>query len=158
MFSKSPLESEYKLIYTYESSSGFGVAEVYFMNTNTAGRPNRYFAWNLKVQPFTDENIPNDIKRNVTINNLTPTLGSYSIIADTAMNGSERVYAMGDEITLGLNAVDGAIPAYAKVNGEYATISRNRISFNVRDEDIEVELFFEKMPKQAGRKRRDPCF
>ncbi len=152
MYSKSADESEYNLIYIYESVSGFGVSEVYLINTNTVGRANRFFVWNINVMPFDDETFPSYLKRNVTIENKTEELGSCVVVGDTAMDENGRVYAMGDNFTLALNANEGAIAGYVKINGEYVQIVRNRVDVSLRTDDIHIEIFFEKQPVQVSAK------
>jgi hypothetical protein len=152
MYSKSADASEYDLIYTYESTSGFGVSEVYVINTNTPGRPNRFFMWNVNVTPFTDEALPEIVKREVVIENKTASLGSYSIIGETAIGPDGRIYGMGDEFTITLNANEGSIPAYVKVNGQYAQIVRNRVDVSLRSEPLSIEIYFESQPIEVNAK------
>ena len=151
MYSKLESESEYNLIYTYESKSGFGMSEVYFMNTNTVGRPNRYFMWNISVDPFTND-LPDIVKRDVTIINETPSMGAYSIIGDTAMDGNNRVYGMGDEFVIALTANEGYIPAFVTVNGEYVEVVRNRVNVKIYSESLNIKIVFEPTPASVKAK------
>ncbi len=143
MYYKSPSETDYHLTYVYESLGEDGASEVFLQNT--CATTNRFIVFNIKVTRFNDTNVPSDIIRNVTLNNLTPQFGSVSVIGGAEV-GDETVYAMGDSVTLEFKPIDGYSISMLKYNGDIVSVVNNKFTFTLENADVSFEFEFDVTP------------
>jgi hypothetical protein len=143
MYYKKPYETDYHLAYQYESLNEDGASEVFLYNTNAMA--NSFLIWNINVTKFDDDSVPSYLKRDVTITNTTPTLGSYTVTGGTTVNGV-TTYSLGDEVTITFKPNDGYSVTYAKYNGQLVSVINNKFKFTVRNAGDNFEFSIDVTP------------
>lgn len=141
MYAKKGTESEYKHVYTFISSAGITKSFVALATTATTGNRNSYYWYNVDMSEFTTE-IPEELLRDVTWN---PTEnGTYTVTGGTP-NADKSKYVFNDLITITLEAAEGYVPAYVKVNEfTYKPNSRNQVSITITT-DVTIDVVFEEV-------------
>jgi hypothetical protein len=105
----------------------------------------RYVVWNFSAKPINSTYVPDEVVSTINVNVSSgdntgiATLGGGTEIAD------EVKYLYGDVATVTMRPNSGYVSAYAKVNGEFVTITANKFSFVVDKNSVDVEVVFEPM-------------
>ncbi len=140
MYAKTPAETEYNLIHQHVSSSGFGNVAVAIHSTNTDGKHNHYYIYNVEM--LTDsESLINELKVDVTDNSATVANGSFTVSGGITIEG-EKIYQINDMLTVKMTPDQGYVPAYVKVNGELYEVKNNEVKF-VLTGNATIEVAFE---------------
>ncbi|MBO5223250.1 MAG: InlB B-repeat-containing protein [Clostridia bacterium] len=140
MYYRLDTTAEWELIQIVETNLSGAVALRFDSSTSKALH---YIVWNFKAVSLTSENTPQDLYSSVNVVNKNEEMGTVSLSGGTEIDGKVE-YVYGDYVTLTLRSNAGYMPAYAKINGEFAVIENNKIQFLVNEKVFNIEVGFEK--------------
>ena len=139
MLAKAVDATEWSLVHIQESEVAGDVA-ILLQSTNS--KSNHYVFWNVNVAPLSDENLPEELIKDVTVNLLSgDNSGTVTLSGGSVIDGQTK-YVSGDTVVVTIKPNKGYVLAYAKVNGVAVAPTGDKLNVVVKA-DTQIDIFIE---------------